>query len=389
MAGARVLVLEQNARSGTKILVSGGGHCNVTTTLDAVAAEAHFVSSEGGAKGGRFLRHALRTTPPAEIRRWLEERGVATVEREFEKVWPASMRARDVRDALVGRAVDAGARIRTRTPVCEIGRTSTGWCARAGQVEFVAPTMVLAVGGKSYPKAGTRGVGYAWLRALDLEVIEPVPALAPLASPAHWVHALAGMTLEDVELRLQAGEKPVFRRRRPLLFTHRGISGPAAMDASGRLERAPGRYRVLVDLVPDVPSEALAARLFVGGGRLLPRIARELGLPRRLGTHILQSLELEDVAPAEVNRRKRRELLLALKGLEIPISSSLGFDKAEVTAGGLALGEVDPKTMQVRRHPGLFVTGELLDVDGPIGGFSFLVAFATGALAGRAAASQA
>ena len=403
-AGARTLVLEKSAKPGLKILISGGGHCNVTTTLGPREAEGEF-----GREAGRFLRSAIRETPPRVIRAWLHEQGVETIEGEFEKVWPKSMRARDVLDALLARAEAVGAELRTSSPVRAIERVdqagaaradasarSARWIVKLADHALATRSLVLACGGLSYPKTGTTGDGYRWLSEIGCRLVEPRPALAPLGSPAPWVHELAGVTLERVEVQLrEASGRIVYRRRRPLLFTHRGVSGPGPMDVSGRIEREPGRYRLHVDLLPTLADEyggdeaaaqaAMRERLFDKSGSLAVRVARE-GIPRRLAASLVERLGLEDVPPAQVPREARRQLIEQIRGLEIPISASLGFDQAEVTAGGVALEQVEPKTMELRDSTGLYVCGELLDADGPIGGFSFLQAFATGALAGRSAA---
>jgi predicted flavoprotein YhiN len=203
------------------------------------------------------------------------------------------------------------------------------------------------------------------------------------------VQALAGVTLDDVEVQLrETSGRVVWRRRRPCLFTHSGLSGPGPMDASSRLEREPGRWTFGIDLCPDLPAAMLAAELFTGAGRLVPVLQRRCRLPRRLAEHLVASHGLLETPPAQVPAGKRRALVDDLKGLPVPIDGSTGFAHAELTAGGLDLDQVDPRTMEVRAFPGLFVTGELLDVDGPIGGFSFLAAFGTGVLAGRAAAAR-
>lgn len=377
-----MLLLERNPQAGIKILISGGGHCNVTTSLPPREAARHF-----GPEAARALRHALRATPPQRIREWLHDEGVATYEAEFEKVWPDSMRARDVRDALVRRLQRSGAELRFGVRVRDLRRIAEGYeLLTEGGEGLRAPRVILATGGLSYPKTGTVGDGFAMLEALGVPLRSPVPALAPLASDAAWVHELAGLTLTDCEVQLrEASGRILWRRARPLLFTHRGVSGPGAMDASGRLEREPGRYRFCVDLLPGRGEDELRALLFEGPGTLAPRL-RGLGLPKRLARSLLARLELDQQGAAQVGAPQRRRLVQELRGLEIPIRGSLGFEQAEVTSGGVPLDALEPDTLQLRALPGLHVVGELLDADGPIGGFSFWLAFATGALAGRAAA---
>lgn len=381
--GAEVLVLERGSQAGVKILMSGGGHCNVTTSLSPREGARHFGEAE------RWLRPALRAVTPELLRSWLREEGVETYEAEFDKVWPVSMKARDVRDALLRRLEKSGARLRYGLRLRGLQRATCGaWSLLAESGEsFLAERVVLATGGLSYPQTGTEGDGFAMLESLGVELRPRVPALAPLASDAAWVGELSGLTLEGCEVQLrEASGKIAWRRRRPLLFTHKGVSGPGPMDASSRIERMPGRYRFFVDLLPERSEEELRVALFAQGGKLASPL-RALGLPKRLVWRILDLLGLAVVDAAQVPKAKRRALAATLKGLEIPVTGSLGFGHAELTAGGVPLDAVDPRSMELRAQPGLHVCGELLDADGPIGGFSFWQAFATGALAGRAAAA--
>ncbi|MEL6907853.1 MAG: NAD(P)/FAD-dependent oxidoreductase, partial [Planctomycetota bacterium] len=216
-------------------------------------------------------------------------------------------------------------------------------------------------------------------------------------SPAPWVHELTGLAWQGAEVTLEpaAGGKRLARRRRPVLFTHTGISGPGAMDVSAHVARG-GAFRLRVDAFPDIEREALRAA-FVDAARLPgnPRVQRALGemetgpMPRRLfEAFAAQASVPPGVALGELSKSGRHGLVEALKGLEVPVDGTRGWDHAEVTAGGLALREVDPRSMAVNGRSGLFVIGELLDVDGPIGGLSFQAAFSTAEVAGRALAAQ-
>ncbi|MCA9492313.1 MAG: aminoacetone oxidase family FAD-binding enzyme [Myxococcales bacterium] len=388
--GADVLVLEKTPRAGTKILASGGTRCNLTTTLGPREAARLF-----GREGEAFLKTALGTLSPADVRAHVERLGVPTVtEPELEKVFPRSQRAVDVRDALVDDAERAGARIRYRTATRELRREGAGFRVVTDGGEVVADRVILAAGGRSYARTGTSGDGYAWLRALGLRVVPPVPALVPLLSDAEWVRELTGIALQHVEARLlDPTDRLVTRRRRPVLFTHLGLSGPGAMDLSAPIARAAMAgpttgWKIALDLLPDVGMDALRDRLSEAsrqpGGPTLARALGETELPARILAAACEQAGL----PAnprlhEVPKKQRNRLVDALKGLRVPISGTLGFDHAEVTAGGLALEEVDPASCEVRTVQGLYVVGELLDLDGVIGGLSFQAAFSTAELAAR------
>jgi predicted Rossmann fold flavoprotein len=397
-AGRDVILLEKTPRTGTKVLASGGTHCNLTTTLDARSAGELF-----GPEGARFLRPALRALSPQDLRLRFEALGVETVEAPLEKVFPKSGRARDVRDALERDARAAGARIVCGAEVRALESTQEKWIVTLADARRVACRRVIVCpGGKSYPRTGTTGDGYRWLEALGLPIVSPVPALVPLSSPADWVHELTGIAVQEVEVSLRGVDRrPCGSRRRPVLFTHRGVSGPGAMDLSVHVARAAEQagtrgaskpmHELLLDLVPSVSREALREVLIEGAGRSgAPTLSRVLPvtLPRRLVQAVARQAELADGDPRVngLDRAARHRLVESLKGLSIPIDGTLGFDMAEVTAGGLALTHVDPGTMRVRGHEGLYACGEILDLTGPIGGLNFQAAFATAELAALDAA---
>jgi hypothetical protein len=253
---------------------------------------------------------------------------------------------------------------------------------------FVCP------GGQSYAKSGTTGDGYPWLAALGLPIVAPAPALVPLTSPAAWARALSGIALPDVEVRLLDGAgKVAVRRARPVLFTHRGVSGPGAMDVSEPVARTPeAEWTLALDLLPTATQEALRERFLARNDAtsLANVLTRGLGtpIPRRVAEAVLASVSAEAGAtepPWKLPRTARHALVEALKGLRVPIDGTLGYDAAEVTAGGLPLSAVDPGSMRVRDAPGLHVFGELLDLTGPIGGFHFQSAFACAEVAASAA----
>ncbi len=402
--GREVLLLEKTPRAGTKVLASGGSRCNLTTTHDPRTAAQLF-----GQAGERFLRPAFGALTPSAVRERFAELGVPTVEAPLDKAFPASQSARDVRDALLRSVVSAGARLRTDSEVATIERVAGGeWrvLLRDGS-DLVARSLFLAPGGKSYPGAGTTGDGYRWLEELELAVVPPVPALVPLTSPASWVHELTGLALQSASVRLLDAEgRTLAARARPLLFTHFGLSGPAAMDVSGlvarglelaqrRGEAAPS-FELAVDLLPALDREELRRALIERGGVAgRPRLGKVLAelasepLPRRLADAVARAAGLgPGPVLADLDKRARHALVEALKGLRVPIDGTRGWEHAEVTRGGLELRALNPRTMEVNAYDELYVFGELLDLDGPIGGLNFQAAFATAELAARSAASR-
>jgi len=320
---------------------------------------------------------------------------VATKVESTGKVFPRSDRAIDVRDALVERLQAVGAELALGTAVVELKMHGTEFRIRSERQEWIAEHLIVTTGGRSYPGCGTTGDGYEWLRSLGHSIVTPVPSLVPLTSDAAWIRELQGLTFDDVELSLwdvdsereARPKRPLERSRTSLLFTHFGLSGPAAMNVSrGVARRGKARTLLTCDWFPDETLESLVERLATlrseesrkTFGTMLQRL-----LFARFVETLLRHLRLDpERRAAEVPQAWLRTLAAALKGLPIPITGTLGFAKAEVTAGGVPLSEVDSRTMASRIVPGLFLAGEILDLDGPIGGFNFQAAFATGWLAG-------
>jgi predicted Rossmann fold flavoprotein len=378
--GRRTVLLEKQKQPGLKILISGGGRCNLTTTRSGADLEAQY-----GARRGRFLRHALRSFPPTALREFVESAGLPLREEDLEKLFPVSQRARDVVELLVSLARHAGVELRTETPVRGVRRSGDGFAVRTDGGELEARSLVLATGGLSYPKTGATGDGYGFCRGLGHSITATYPALAPLWVEAPWVRGLQGIVLDGVDISaVDAAGKATLTRRRPILFTHKGLSGPAPMDLAGDLEERHGAGQVRFDFVPERTADELEhewlATIARHGGRRVEALLPS-ALPER-AKQALAEVAAVDGTLANLGKDARRRLLAAVKRLAVPVPRSLGYDHAEVTRGGVPLDEVDPRTMQSKLVPGLFVCGELLDVDGPIGGFNFQAAFATGRLAG-------
>ncbi|MFN9755929.1 MAG: aminoacetone oxidase family FAD-binding enzyme, partial [Planctomycetota bacterium] len=254
--GRRTLLLEKQQRPGLKILISGGGRCNLTTTRAGADLEAQY-----GAARGRFLRHALRAFPPTALRAFIEQAGVPLQEEDLDKLFPVSQKARDVVDALLREVAQSGAQLALGTPVRDVvAHAHGGFTVRTDRGAVQAASVVLATGGLSYPKTGATGDGYPWCRALGHTVTATWPALAPLAVAEPWVRELQGIVLHGVALTsLDAARQPVTTRVRPILFTHKGLSGPAPMDLAGDVEQAQGAAAVRFDFAPDRREDALEA----------------------------------------------------------------------------------------------------------------------------------
>jgi len=385
---ASVVLLEKNNKTGVKILMSGGTRCNLTQNTDARGIATAFGHAQ------RFLQPSLGALPPQAVVDFFHSAGVATKVESTGKIFPVSNRAVHVRDALHQLAVEVGVDIRTGTGVKGIRRLEAGWLLEADQSVIKADRVIVTTGGKSWPGCGTTGDAYDWMTELGHTIIRPRPALVPLVGGEGWMHGLSGLVVDDslaTVLSVSGKQKPLAQRRGPLLFTHFGFSGPVAMDVSGAMTAVESfdHVRLIVDLVPQHTENELLAALSDRdtGGRLKVSSVLAMWLPNRLANGIVTQLG-HDPKIAELPKKSRKILMQQLKRIPLPVHGTRGFDKAEVTAGGVRLDEVDPRTMESRLQRGLFIAGELLDVDGPIGGYNFQAAFSTGRAAGIAAAAD-
>ncbi len=394
--GRKTILFDKNREPGVKILLAGGTRCNLTHATDARG----IVEAFGPA--GRFLHSALAALGPQQVVELFEAEGVPTKVEPDGKVFPASDRAADVPAALLRRLKRTGCTLAAGQPLVDLVRTHTGFRLVTPKQSAEAEKVVLATGGQSYPACGTTGDGYRWAAALGHRIVAPHTALVPVTSHAPWVRALQGITLPDVVVEVvdggQSGKSdenvfptgiPLESRRGSLLFAHFGLSGPVVMDVSHAVSSSshPNTLRLRCDLLPALPEEeldALLARQCMAGGRKRVATLLDPWLPHRVGETltVLTGMPLERPA-AELSKADRRRLVQMVKQLDIAVSGTMGFRKAEVTAGGVALEEVDSRTMQSRLVPNLYFAGELLDLNGPVGGYNFQAAFSTGWLAGE------
>lgn len=403
--GLSVLLLEKNRRPGVKILMSGGTRCNLTNArglrdlrvvsgpIDPLydpseARGARSIQQAFGA-GGKSLGPALRSLSVERTVEMFEAEGVATKVEGNGKVFPASDRASDVVDALVRRLGRSGAELRTNSPVLDVSATDEGFRIELPGGFERSRRVVVAVGGQSYPGCGTSGDGYAIARKFGHTIVEPRPALVPLRVDAAWVPGLRGLTVPDVSagIRLDGGP-PLLERREALLFAHFGLTGPAILDVSRAVARhdGPDRLDLALDLAPDLKADELD-RYFQAAGRSGRRAVAGLMpecLPRRLAEAVMiaSGIPVDRMGP-DLSRDERKRLVAGIKGMRLPVAGTLGFAKAEVTSGGVSLDEVEPRTMESRLRPGLHFIGEVLDLDGLIGGYNFQAAWSTGWLAGE------
>ena len=405
-AGARVRLLNAHPRIGLKILMSGGTRCNVT---HREVTERDF---NGGSRA--VIARVLRAFTTEQTRAWMESMGVVLKLEETGKYFPQSNDAQTVLDALLaavrgaGVAVEAGARVVRlergfRVGVQRVAASAQlgGDVARMGGASWPLPAVepdewieaervIVATGGLSFPRTGSDGVGYSLVAALGHTLEPPVPALTPLAAADPLCRAAQGVTLV-AELALWVDGRVATRVHGSLLVAHFGYSGPAALDLSRHWHRAEGarERRVTASFAPGATLESLRAE-WVKAGEHTSRLSARRFLAARVPDRLAELLCAEArVAPvgavSQVSREARDTLLARVVERPLGVTGTLGYEKAEVTAGGVRLAEIDPSTLESRLVPGLFLCGEILDVEGRLGGFNFQWSWSSGTVAGRAA----
>ncbi len=404
--GKSTLLIERNRKLGVKILISGGTRCNVTHRTDRNGIVQAF------GKAGKFLHSTLTRFGPNEIVEMLAREGVGVKQEPNGKLFPDSDRALDVQQALIRRLERSGCRVANQCRVTDVApQPGGGFLLTADNRSFLGGKLILTTGGLSYPGCGTTGDGYHWVAALGHTIVPTHPALVPLRSPAEWLPDLSGIALQDAQVYVVPAsslpsevdptarmatlrKKSLMQRRAPLLFTHLGLSGPAPMDVSKAFSAAPQplELRCVIDLLPawelDDLHQRLEATIDQHRKKQVARMCQQLLLETEIPLRLIECLlNLAGIEPqktaAEFSKTEKMKLMSLLKSLAVPIDDTLGYNKAEVTTGGIALNEVDSKTMASKLVPDLYLAGEILDLDGWIGGYNFTAAFATGWTAGE------
>jgi predicted Rossmann fold flavoprotein len=369
--GAPVTLLERTNDGGRKILISGGGRCNV---LPSAAAPDRFVT----AAPPHLLRAMLRSWPLHEQRAFFEHDldVPLALEEESGKLFPRSNKAKDVRDALVAFAERQGVTLRFGVAVTALTRDAGTFTVETSSGAVHGDRLILATGGLSVPSTGSDGTGLRIARELDHQLIDTYPALTPLLAAADRHAPLSGVSL-TVRLRAKEHGRAI-ETAGGFLFTHRGYSGPSVLDISHVTARGE---------TPSIRAQwaPLTAGELTGKDEFISSILSRK-IPARLADQLMRECAVpQDRRISSLTREERIALVDAVTSYPLPWSGNEGYKKAEVTGGGVALTEVDPKTLESRKVKGLYLCGEMLDAFGPIGGHNFSWAWATGRAAGRAA----
>ena len=389
--GAEVCLVERNPKVGRKLYITGKGRCNVTNHC---AAEEVLAAVP---RNGRFLYSTMSRTPPAWVEEFFTGLGVPLKVERGNRVFPASDKSADIIDALFRELR------RLRVPILQ-GRVSSLDC-REGAVQaveigedksltgFSCQAVILATGGLSYPATGSTGDGLRIAAELGHTVVEPRPSLVPLESDDGFCGRMQGLALKNVLLTIRGRKgKIIYREQGELLFTHFGLSGPLVLSASAHMrEFDREQYTCSIDLKPALEEQVLDARLVrelaEGANRNMDHVLGALA-PRLLVPVLLERAGIPgDKKARDVTREERRRLLELFKAFSVSVTGPRPIAEAIVTAGGIKVGEIDPKTMASKKVSGLFFAGEMIDVDAYTGGFNLQIAWATGRAAGESAAA--
>jgi predicted flavoprotein YhiN len=401
--------LNAHPRVGLKILMSGGTRCNVTHR------EVTSADFRGGSRP--VVARVLRSFPPDQTLAWFESLGVGLKLESTGKYFPVTDDAHTVLAALRGEADRRGVTTRAGARAVRLERGDAAWRLGVERIadsnpfsaqvaryregawplppavpsEWIdAQRVILASGGLSFPRTGSDGTGYALALALGHTLVPPVPALTPLSGEDSLCRTAQGLTLE-AELALRLAGRVEERVRGSLLIAHFGFSGPAALDLSRSWLRAEGQARsVTASFAPGETEETVTRTWLDASGadaRVTPRRILARWLPERLAEVLAEEAGVDPGAHAsQVERTRRGALVRRVVERPLNVTGTLGYEKAECTAGGVPLAEIDPSTLESRRASGIYLCGEILDVDGRLGGFNFQWAWSSGTVAGRAAA---
>lgn len=383
------IIVESNTVAGRKLLRTGRGRCNLTHT----GSIDEFVRAYGDS--GRFLKHSLYEFSPDGTRDFFTDNGLATEAKKDGCVFPITNRAADVKRILVDIARRLNVQFMYGRKVTAIHKQPNGFLVETAAENIDCSAVIIATGGVSWPFTGSTGDGYRFAAELGHKIITPKPALVPLVTKEQWPGSLQGVGIAKVRLSAVVDKKQVSSAG-PLMFTSNGIGGPASQDFSREIAYTltePGQsIEVHLDLMPDMDIPELTNFIIDECGKH-PR--KELAgvltgfLPRAISIFICSRLKpAGQILVSQFSKAARAELVEMMKALPLTIVTTQPIEEATVTRGGVATDQIDSKTMRSKLHAGLFFAGEVIDVDGPCGGYNLQIAWSTGTLAGRSAANH-
>lgn len=390
--GSRVALVDKKEEPGKKLLMSGGGRCNVTQDEDNIVE----LSQKYG-RNGRFLLSAFGAFRPASMREFLAGRGIETKVERNGRVFPKSDKAQDVLDSIVGALKENGITFLYKAHVDDfILAGNRIERIKLRKRELFPSCVIIATGGMSYPATGSMGDGYLWAEKMGHKIVEPKPVLVPIKTKEDWAGELQGVSVNNVELSILQNGKRKYSDNGDLMFAHFGLSGPLALNVSREVQKLISKdeseIRLSIDLKPYLSFEQLDEILRNdferNADKNLSNCLTSLFSPKLLDFLLRYSgLDTEKHA-ARISKKERQQLVTLFKGLKMTLDGLFGFERAMVTSGGISTKEIDSKTMQSKIIENLYFAGEVLDVDGPTGGYNLQMCWSTGFLAGENAAMR-
>ncbi|MFH1457321.1 MAG: NAD(P)/FAD-dependent oxidoreductase [Patescibacteria group bacterium] len=379
--GARVLLLEKNNRLGVKLSITGKGRCNITK---AEFDNRKFIENLG--KNGKFFFSALYKFGVQDVINFFESSGLELKTERGGRVFPKSDQAKDVVGVLIEYCRENKVKIQTKAEVIKVAVKNNKIekiILADGQV-LTAKKYAICTGGKSYPGTGSTGEAYAWLAKMGHTVIKPMPALAPVITHEKWIKEIEGASLKNVKIAVFQNNKKQDERFGEALFTGDGMSGPIILDMSKKIGELlkKGKVEISIDFKPALGFEVLDKRIqqdFLKFKNKMFKNALDMLLPKKLITVFIKLSDIDENKKVNsVTKQERKKIINLLKDFKLKVKRVDDFNKAIITVGGVALNEIDPKTMRSKIISNLYFAGEILDLDGPTGGFNLQIAWSTG-----------
>lgn len=380
--GAKVVLLEKNDRLGVKLLITGKGRCNITNSRDAVR---EMVNRFG--KNGKFLFSGLSRFGVNEIIEFFSSRKLKTKEERGGRVFPVSDRSVDVLKVLKGYLKENKVEVKLKSEIKKIKNKENKieYIELKSGEKIIADKFIIATGGKSYPETGSTGDGYNWFKKLGHTIEKLEPSLIPILCKEKLIRELEGLSLKNVEISLWQENKKIKALMGEAIFTRNGLSGPIILDLSTFITK--GEYKLKIDFKPALEFAVLKKRIdkdFQEFNNKMFKNSLEKLLPKKM---IPVFIKLSNIDPEKkvnsITKEEKLRLVHLLKEFELNVAGLGGYDKAIVTKGGVRLSEVDPKTMKSKVVDNLYLAGELLDLNGPTGGYNLQVCWTTGYIAGE------
>lgn len=382
--GKKVLLLEKNKNLGEKLKITGGGRCNIT---NAEEVERLLLRNYGSAQ--QFLFSSFVQFGVPETFSFFEKRNLPLVVQDKKRAFPKSEKALDVLKVLEKYIKEGKVEIKTGVRVDDVvGRNGVIEKVVSGKKQLTASSYILSTGGKSHPETGSTGDGFKWLARLGHNVKEPTPAIVPLAVKESWIKDLAGVSLPDAKVTFFLNSKKALKIRGKILLTHFGVSGPVILNSAVRVADLlhEGEVTMEIDVFPEIDLGALDKKVTnifnAGKNKSLKNIFKEI-VPGGTSSGILSLLNFDiNTKVHSVTKEQRKEIVRLLKALPATVEGLMGEDRAVIADGGVSLKEIDPKTMRSRLYKNLYVTGDLLHISRPSGGYSLQLCWTTGYVAG-------